>query len=108
MTTLKQSSLLVKEKDKEGATALHLACQKDQREIVEFLLEKEADISARKNDGMTPVHVAAEYGCRSVMCVFLDNDEFSIVNIEDTYKQTPLHFATQYGRTEMMRLLLLK
>lgn len=99
--------LLVKEEDKEGATALHVACQKNQHEIVEFLLKKGADISARKNDGMTPVHVAAEYGCLEVMEVFLNNNDFKI-DIEDRYHQTPLHFATEYGKKEMMDLLLVK
>ena len=102
---VEEPSHLVKEKDKEGATALHVACQKDQHEIIEFLLEKEADISARKNDGMTPVHVAAEYGCLDVMRVFLKKPDFNI-DIKDTYNQTPLHFATEYGEANMMRLLL--
>jgi ankyrin repeat protein len=101
-----QPSLLVKEEDKEGATALHVACQKDQNEceIVEFLLEKGANISARKNDGMTPVHVAAEYGCIDIMGVFL-NKGFDI-DTRDKYHQTPLHFATEYGKKKMMNLLL--
>ena len=103
---VEEPSHLIKEKDKEGATALHIACQKDQHEIVEFLLEKKADISARKNDGMTPVHVAAEYGCLEVMEVFLKKPGFNIDIIKDTYSQTPLHFATEYGETKMMELLL--
>ena len=105
LTFAEQPSLLVKEEDKEGATALHVACQKDQHEIVEFLLEKKAEISARKNDGMTPVHVAAKYGCLDVMGVFLNEPDFKI-NIEDRYHQTPLHFATEYGKKDMMDLLL--
>ena len=105
LESVKEPSHLVKEEDKEGATALHIVCQKDQHEIVEFLLEKEADISARKNDGMTPIHVAAEYGCLEVMGVFLNRPDFN-VNIGDMYHQTPLHFATAYGKTKMMKLLL--
>jgi ankyrin repeat protein len=100
-----QPSLLVKEEDKEGATALHVACQKDHREIVKFLLGKEADISAPKSDGMTPVHVAAEYGCLNVMRVFLNQPNFNI-DIKDRYHLTPLHFAAEYGKAEMIKLLL--
>ena len=100
-----QPFILMVERDNEGATALHLACERDEPKIVEFLLEKEADPFAEKNDGMTPIHVAAQYGCQEVMRVFLSQDRVDI-NINDKYSQTPLHFAAEYGKDEMMRLLL--
>ena len=100
---------LVREKDKEGATALHLACQKDQPNVVEFLLSKKADISAQKNDGMNPVHIASKHGCVGVMNSFLHvkyDETINLINIRDRYDQTPLHFAAEYGKVEMIQLLL--
>jgi ankyrin repeat protein len=100
---------LVTEKDTKGATALHLACQKDQPsnvDVVDFLLSKEADILAQKNDGMTPVHTAAEHGCVEVMKSLLEYDKGIGVNDRDRYEQTPLHFAAEHGKVEMIQLLL--
>ena len=104
-----QPYFLVVEKDMEGATTLHLACQKDQPKVVEFLLENGADIYAEKNDGMAPIHVAAQHGCQEVMELVLASEKIKIdINIGDHYKQTPLHYATEYGKVEMMELLLNK
>ena len=97
---------LVKEKDKEGATALHLACQKDQPSVVKFLLSKGANVFARKNDGMTPVHTASKHGCVEVMNSLLNLDKSIDVNVRDRYEQTPLHFAAEYGKVKMIQLLL--
>ena len=99
---------LVREKDKEGETALHLACQKDQPNVVEFLLSKGANVFAHKNDGMTPVHIASKHGCIGVMNSLLKHDDTIDVNAIDGYKQTPLHFAAEYGKVEMIQLLLNK
>ena len=103
-----QPYLLVAEKDVEGATALHLACQKDQPDVVQFLLDNGADILAQKNDGMVSVHIAAHHGCREVMKLLLSENYRVDINIEDMYRQTPLHYATEYGKVEMMQLLLKK
>lgn len=102
------SEALVRETDKEGATALHLACQKDQPNVVEFLLSKGANVFADKNDGMTPVHIASKHGCVEVMNSLLKHDVTIDVNVRDRYEQTPLHFAAEYGEVEMIQLLLNK
>ena len=99
---------LVVEKDMEGATALHLACQKDQPEVIHFLLTNAASALEKKNDGMTPSHVAAQHGCLEVMKLHLLSEVNADINIKDMYKQTPLHYATEYGKVEMMQLLLNK
>ena len=100
---------LVREKDKEGATALHLACQNDQPSVVEFLLSKGANVSEQKNDGMTPVHVISKHGCVKVMNSLLKHDETRFnVNVRDKYDQTPLHFAAECGQVKMIELLLNK
>jgi ankyrin repeat protein len=100
---------LVTEKDTEGATALHLACQKDQPgnvDVVKFLLSKGAVVLAKNNDGTTPVHTAAEHGCVEVMKSIFEYDEYININVGDRYKQTPLHFAAEHGKVEMIQLLL--
>ena len=101
-----QPFLLVADKDIEGATALHLACQKDQPDVIEFLLSNGADVFAHKKDGMTPMHIAAQHGCLEVMKSLITGNENIDIDVRDRYEQTPLHFAAEYGKVEMMRLLL--
>lgn len=99
---------LVEDCDKEEATPLHYACQNDDVCTVDLLLKENPDMLLKpKNDGVTPVHIAARYGCKEVMNRFLET-RASAVNVLDKYNQTPLHFATEFGQTDMMKLLLEK
>ena len=64
-------------------------------------------LTPRISDGVTPIHIAAQYGCVNVMEEFLEKER-KVVDVKDTYDQTPLHYATEYGKTDMMELLLKK
>ena len=100
---------LIQAVDNEGETPLHLACQNDNSEIVSILLEHKADIFARTSHGVTPVHVAAQYGCQAVLRTFFNHSRpKKLVNVTDNFSQTPLHFAAENGKHEMMELLLKK
>ena len=103
---------LVNVGDNDKATPLHYACRNDNIDIVNQLMgvkNKEDNISKflahKMSDGVTPIHVAAQYGCVKIMEEFLPSGS-EVVNIRDTYNQTPLHYATEYGKIEMMKLLL--
>ena len=108
--SISHQSKLVKAVDNEGMTPLHLACQnEDNTEIVSILLKHKADVLAHTTCGVTPVHVAAQYGCQKVMHALLDDPQYAnkaMVNVSDNYSQTPLHFAAENGRKEMISLLL--
>ncbi|KRX90632.1 Protein phosphatase 1 regulatory inhibitor subunit 16B [Trichinella pseudospiralis] len=47
------------QKDKQGATLLHVACANGYYSVAEFLLECGAWVHARDNDGWQPIHAAA-------------------------------------------------
>ena len=105
--------------DNEGANALHFACQRDNDDIMKMLLKTLSKenvgeaLVTRKHDGITPVHIAAQHGCRRLMEVILEDTDKIIspsvdVNIADNYCQTPLHFAAENGKHEIVELLLLK
>lgn len=49
-------------KNKEGATALHIAAANAYVEVLEFLLENDADIDVEDKDGWKPIHAAACWG----------------------------------------------
>lgn len=41
-----------------GQTALHIACSKGYKEITEMLIEHQANVEARDEEGVTPLHVS--------------------------------------------------
>ncbi len=71
-----------------GRSPLHKARR---REIVEFLLERDADLHAHTKYGRTPLHVAAAEDRRDVAEVLIRHG--ADVNAEDAYGWTPLHRA---------------
>lgn len=100
-------SKLVMAVDNDGETPLHLACQNDNNdEIVGILLKHHAKVTASNNEGIIPVHIAARYGCLKVMCMLLNHSSVNVINTTDHYGQTPLHFAAENGKEDMVHLLL--
>ena len=58
-------------------------------DIARSLLEHGADLNAQANDGLTPLHKAAEWGQVEVVSVFLEHG--ANVGVEDNQGATPLH-----------------
>lgn len=83
---------------------LHWAAYRDQKDVVELLLEKGAEVNARDKFGLTPLHEAAFGGHKDVVEVLLANG--TDVNARD-YKQnhTPLMWARMRARGEVIELL---
>lgn len=57
--------------DRGGWTPLHHAAGGDKRAIVEFMVEKGADINARTNDGRSPYNIAEENGHKEMAGLIL-------------------------------------
>lgn len=76
-----------------GATPLHLAVLADQCEMVDFLVEKGANVNARQKneDGGTPLHWAAFLGRIEVARRLIEAG--ADVNAEDNRERTPLDVA---------------
>ncbi|KAG1678688.1 Transient receptor potential cation channel subfamily A member 1 [Nymphon striatum] len=55
----------IHEKDENGLTPLHYACQRNFVEIVRFLLRSGADVNVIGKSGVTPLHFAAKFYKRS-------------------------------------------
>ena len=57
---IKQDPRLVKAKDWEDLTPLHLAVFHSHKEVAEFLLNQGADVNAKTTSWITPLHMAAQ------------------------------------------------
>lgn len=57
----------VNKRDAEGNTPLHYACLKGFRDIVNMLLEHDADVSVANNCAETPLHTAARSGNKEII-----------------------------------------
>ncbi len=76
-------------KDEQDNTALHYAKNKA---VMDLLLKKGADINAKNNKGITPLHVHVVMG-HSLRVNFLLGHKAD-VNVRDNNEVTPLHLAT--------------
>ncbi|NLF96995.1 MAG: hypothetical protein GX569_09675 [Candidatus Riflebacteria bacterium] len=57
-------------KDARGNNLLHMICQRDNpqyEKILEVMLKRVTDVNLRNHDGMTPLHIAAEFGSANML-----------------------------------------
>jgi len=92
-------------RDKEGWTALHLACLRGPVDNVYLLVKAGADINARTG-GRASLPLSLACGCG-----YADIAQFLIkkgadVNMGDADGWTPLHWACQQGRVDTAEVLL--
>lgn len=80
------------------------AVKKGDIERIKELISQGADVNAKDNRGMTPLHQAAFYGQREVAKVLIVRG--ANVNETDTAGQTPLHIAANFGAKFIPELLL--
>jgi ankyrin repeat protein len=94
--------------DERGCTALMEAASyylMDRTDAVRVLLERNASVSKRDRDGMTALHHAARLGPNAQIAVLL-MDKGADVNVKDLRNRTPLMYASQSLKGEVVRLLL--
>eukprot|EP01117_Protostelium_nocturnum_P016737 TRINITY_DN6690_c0_g1_i3.p1 TRINITY_DN6690_c0_g1~~TRINITY_DN6690_c0_g1_i3.p1 ORF type:complete len:310 (-),score=69.97 TRINITY_DN6690_c0_g1_i3:69-998(-) len=94
-------------KNKEGLTPLHVACTSGGSGIIDILLYNKADKNACNDMGVTPLHLACTSGSYYSVDSLLSWSP-DVNAIIPSSKLTPLHFAAQVGRKEIIRLLVNK
>merc|ERR1719510_675057 len=87
-----------------GTTPLIAAAFKGHKDVVQLLLDNNADIDHRDSNVKTALMFAAWKGHKDVIQVLLDNG--ANVNHQDKKGYTALMKAAQYGHKEVVQLLL--
>lgn len=78
----------INEKIDDGATALALAAEIGNNDIVTYLLENGANVNDVKNNGMTPLIMASIFGHKDVITTLIKNN--AIIDYKDSIGNTAL------------------
>ena len=90
--------------DFEGHTVLHLACLVGHLDMVDFLLERGANVDAVDDDGWTPIFSAITEDYLEIVSVLIKHD--CNVNVIDEKGYSPLHCAVKLNNIDVVRELL--
>jgi uncharacterized protein len=101
---LNQPSLDANCRGLNGRPALSAFVWRDNKERVEILLARGADVTAQDDDGDTALHGAAQTGNVEIIRMLLDKG--AKVNTKNEQGGTPLMWAAVYGNVDAARLLL--
>jgi len=110
---LKANPGLLSSKDhKYGRTPLHWAALYGNKDVVELLLAKGANVNATDNDRMTPLHLVAKNDQKETAKLMLETATLLLASNADVnavdfpFGDTPLHKAAGGRHEEMVELLL--
>lgn len=84
-----------------GDNALMIACYKGNKQAVEALLAKDAEVN---RPGWTPLHYAAASGNNDIVQLLLDRSAY--IDAESPNKTTPIMMAARGGHIMTVKLLL--
>ena len=88
-----------------GRAPLHLAVATGNTHVVALLVKAGVDIFAQDNGGLTPLHLAVQYG-RIRVATQLIEKAGERAHIRDKNGTTPLHLAARHGRDIIVTKLL--
>lgn len=103
---LTESGANVNDTDNRGRTALYVAALNGKLNIVDYLLNHDADPNkgASWKGNQRPIHVAAKYGYVEIIQDLLHHG--AKIDANDSAKETALHIAAWYGRSAAVKFLL--
>ncbi|CAF0796674.1 unnamed protein product [Brachionus calyciflorus] len=96
----------INEKDDFGRTALHIACEYDNINALEELIEANAIVNIRARDGSTPLHTAAEFGSIQCLEYLLKCGRANPMERNMTNNWVPLHEAASRDHYTCVNALL--
>ncbi|UCE22743.1 MAG: ankyrin repeat domain-containing protein [Candidatus Aminicenantes bacterium] len=102
---LEKDKELVKLRDINNNTPLHLACRAAHKEIVELLILNGADVDAKNDYGRSPLHLAwREKGSARISQILIENG--ADIDLKNNFGETPLSVAVAVGNEDMLNVLI--
>ena len=77
----------LEEKDSYGNTPLHLACRYNRLDVLQFLLDRGADVTARNERNMTCIDVAIEWEAEDVAKTLVKHQRYILREISHIQPQ---------------------
>ena len=77
----------LEEKDSDGNTPLHLACRYNRLDVLQFLLDRGADVTARNERNMTCIDVAIEWEAEDVAKTLVKHQRYILREISHIQPQ---------------------
>jgi ankyrin repeat protein len=87
-------------------TALHIACNKGDLEVVKVLCFFKASVFFITSQGFSPLHFAARNGNEDVVDLLLKNGAMKTLNLQTREGETALHIAATKGRMNALSILI--
>ncbi|WP_353282457.1 ankyrin repeat domain-containing protein [Wolbachia endosymbiont (group A) of Myopa testacea] len=89
-----------------GRKPIHIAAEKNYKDIIEFLLGKGVSVDDTSNYGWAPLHYTASKGCLEVAKFLVDKG--ANINAQNVYGREPIHIAAERDNKNIIELLLNK
>lgn len=106
-TMLDKNPKLVKARDGSGMMLLHWATFDGQKDMIDLLLKKGADVNAPGGvRSSTPLHMACVSGREEIVKILVENG--ADVKARNSAGMTPLHLAAEGGHVGIMEFLISK
>lgn len=107
MKTCLEEGADIDELDNKGYSPIYYAINKDNEELVDYLLSKNADPNQAALCVSPPIFSLVIANRKRMIIKLLNSARaHEIVNVKDSYNRTPLFFAARFGNTEIVQLLL--
>lgn len=97
-------SHLVNCRDADNYTPLHRACYNNHTEVIKYLLENGADISAKSREGWEPLHSAVHWGQTEAAALLIEAG--ADINCKSNSGLAPVHLAAQQNIRPLLELFL--
>ncbi|CAG8668926.1 7325_t:CDS:2 [Rhizophagus irregularis] len=102
---VKLSNVDIDLQNNEGESALYQAASMGNAEVVDILIDANANVECCNNENITPLIIAAYHGHAEVCRVLIDHG-YANVNFQDSSQKTALSLACFEGHVEVTKILL--
>jgi len=90
--------------DAEKNTLLHLAVASANEQTVQLLLNKNAQLTAKRKDGQTPIHLCAKTDSVDILKILIQAR--GVLDDVDNENETILHKASAHNKDNVLRYVL--